>query len=191
MHRVVLTLGSNIDKERNLPAAVRLLAEAADVLAVSPVYETAPVGVPEQPHFLNAAVLLATGQGPAELKDGLLAEIERRLGRQRTANRNAPRTIDLDIALYDDAVLVYTPADGRPRHIPDPDLLRFPHCLLPVAALLPDMVHPQTGRLLREMAQQLLHDHALKYGRALWPRPDVALSWRAAGGTVTTADESQ
>lgn len=193
MHRAVLTLGSNIDKERNLPAAVRLLSEAADVLAVSPVYETVPIGLREQPHFLNAAVLVATEETPAQLKDGLLAEIERRLGRERTTDRNAPRTIDLDIALYDDAVLVYIPADGRPRHIPDPDLLRFPHCLMPVADLLPDMVHPETDRPLREMAYRLMHDYAVEHGRVLWRRPDIVLSRHtdADAGGVTATGESQ
>lgn len=176
MHRVVVTLGSNIDKDRNLPAAVELLARATEVIAVSPVYETVPVGLREQPHFLNAAILLMTRQTAAELKDGLLAEIERALRRERTANRNAPRTIDLDIALYDDAVFDYTPADGRPRHVPDPDLLRFPHCLTPVADLLPDLPHPETAERLRAMADRVLVDYTAAHGRVLWPRPDIVLA---------------
>ncbi len=177
MSRVVLSLGSNIDKERNLPQAVRLLVLAADVRAVSPVYETVAASAPGQPHFLNAAVLLETDQTAAALKDGLLGDIERSLGRVRSADKNAPRTIDLDIALYDDAVFDYTPADGRPRHIPDPDLRRFPHCLVPVANLLPDLLHPETGEPLRELARRLRHEHAMKAGRqVIWPRPDVVLT---------------
>ena len=175
MHRVVVLLGSNIDKERHLPAAVGLLRAAVTVVAVSPVYETAPVGAANAPHFFNAAVLLLTAQTAAELKDGLLSDIERALGRERTADKDAPRTIDLDIALYDDAVFDYTPADGRPRHVPEPDLHRFPHCLQPVADLLPDMPHPETGERLGQMAERLMDEYSAAHGATLWPRPDVRL----------------
>ena len=174
MHRVVILLGSNIDKERNLPAAARLLRQAAEVAAVSPVYETA--AVPDnRPRFLNAAVLLLTTQTAAALKDGLLGDIERALGRERAPDRNAPRTIDLDIALYDDDVFDYTPADGRTRHVPEPDLMRFPHCLQPVADLLPDRPHPETGEPLGELAARVLRDYTARHGPVLWPRPDIVL----------------
>ena len=175
MHRVVVLLGSNVDKERNLPAAVRLLAASATVAAVSPVYETAPVGAERSPRFFNAAVLLLTPQTAAELKDGLLSDIERQLRRERSADRNAPRTIDLDIALYDDAIFDYTPADGRPRHVPEPDLVRFPHSLQPVADLLPDLPHPETGERLGSLAERLRRDYAAAHGPTIWPRPDVPL----------------
>lgn len=175
MHRVVVLLGSNIDKERNLPAAVRLLRASVAVAAVSPVYETAPVGAGDAPHFLNAAVLLLTTQTAAELKDGLLSDVEQALGRERTADRNAPRTIDLDIALYDDAIFDYIPADGRPRHIPEPDLLHFPHCLQPVADLLPDAPYPETGEPLGQLAERLLRDYIAAHGPIIQSRPDVVL----------------
>ena len=175
MHHVVVLLGSNIDKERNLPAAVALLRAAATVAAVSPVYETAPVGSAGAPRFFNAAVVLLTTQTAAELKDGLLSDIEQALGRERTADRNAPRTIDLDIALYDDAIFDYIPADGRPRHVPEPDLLRFPHCLQPVADLLPDLPHPETGEPLGRLAERLRRDYAATYGPTIWPRLDITL----------------
>jgi 2-amino-4-hydroxy-6-hydroxymethyldihydropteridine diphosphokinase len=154
-HSVVLLLGSNIDKERNIPVAIRLLAKAATVVAISPVYESTSIGSPGQPSFFNVAVLIHTDESAAELKDGLVSDIERRLRRVRTADKNAPRTIDLDIVLYDDDVFDYTPDDGRPRHVPDPDLLRYAHCALPVADLLPEMVHPETGETLRTIAEQL------------------------------------
>ena len=180
MPRVVISLGSNIDKEHNLPAAVRLLASspAVSLVAVSPVYETASVGAGDGPHFFNAAVLLLTTQTAAELKDGLLSDVERALGRVRTADKNAPRTIDLDITLYDDDIFEYTPSDGRPRRVPDPDLRRFPHCLQPVADLLPDMPHPETGEPLGRLAERLRRAGAAKGpSPAIWPRPDVPL-WR-------------
>ena len=151
MNTAVISLGSNIDKERNLPAAVRLLGEMCRVVAVSRVYETLPVGLPEQPNFLNAAVMVETPLQPGALKREVLAVIEQRLGRVRTADKNAPRTIDLDLALFNDEVRDY---DGR--HVPDPDLLRFAHVALPIADLLPDMPHPETGEPLYAIAGRLL-----------------------------------
>ncbi len=156
MHEVVVLLGSNIDRERHLPAAVGLLAAAVEVVAVSTVYESAAIDRPEQPYFFNAAVRLRTPLSPVELKDGLLAAIESRLGRVRSADKYAPRPIDLDIILYDDAVLDYTPADGRTRHIPEPDLLRYAHCALPVAELRPHGKHPETGEPLPHLAARLM-----------------------------------
>lgn len=145
-----LSLGSNLDKERNLPAAVRLLAAHGRVLAVSAVYETAPVGNPGDPAFFNAAVALETALQPAELKTQVLAAIEQRLGRQRSADPNAPRTIDIDISLFDNAVL-----DLGKRHIPDPELLRYPHIAVPLADLDPDYRHPETGETLAQIAARL------------------------------------
>ena len=143
MTRVFIALGSNIQPEANLPEAVRRLAAHCRVLAVSPVYETAPVGKLDQPNFLNAAVLIESDLSAEALKTQVLQAIERDLGRVRTADKNAPRTIDLDIALYGDAVL-----DLGSRHIPDPDILRYPHIAVPLAALAPDLRHPETGQPL-------------------------------------------
>jgi 2-amino-4-hydroxy-6-hydroxymethyldihydropteridine diphosphokinase len=174
-HSVVLLLGSNIDKERNIPATVRLLTEGTTVTAVSPVYESSPVGSASAPTFFNAAVLIRTKDTAVALKDGLISFIERRLGRVRSADKNAPRTIDLDIVLYDDTIFDYTPADGRPRHIPDPDLLRFAHCALPVAALLPDMKHPESGEAMCEIAGRLLMRDGADSRRTIQARLDINL----------------
>ncbi len=154
-HSVVLLLGSNIDKERNIPAAIGLLVEATTVVAVSPVYESSPVGASGQPSFFNAAALIHTAEPAARLKDGVINEIEQVLRRVRQTDVNAPRTIDLDIVLYDDLVFDYTPSDGKTRRVPDPDLLRFAHCARPVADLLPEMRHPETGETLRAIAERL------------------------------------
>lgn len=185
MHRVVVLLGSNIDKEKMLPAAARLLAEDEALLAVSPVYEAAAVGSPQNPNFFNAAVLIGTDKSAVALKDGTLLSIERTLGRRRTANRNAPRTIDLDIALYDNLIFDYTPADGHPRHIPEPDLLRYAHCAFPVADMLPLMHHPETGETMRSIAERIARRMAVEAGPAIWKREDVDLRplLGAAGST--------
>lgn len=175
MHRVVLILGSNIDKERMMPAAVRLLSQAVEMLAVSAVYEATAVGERDRPNFFNAAALIHTNESAVRLKDGLLADIERQLGRKRTDDINEPRTIDLDIVLFDDLVFDYIPADGRARHIPEPDLLRYAHCALPVADLLPSMVHPETGETMRAIAARVAQRVAVEGSLAIWKRDDVDL----------------
>lgn len=174
-HRVVVLLGSNIDKERNIPAAATMLHDATHVLAISAVYETTAAGASqEQPSYFNAALILLTDQTPEQLKDGLLADIEQKLGRKRTSDRFAARTIDLDIALFDNEIIDYVPADGRLHHIPDPDLLHYAHCTVPVADLLPDMPHPETGERLRDIADRLLAD--IDTNKAVFrPRLDVVL----------------
>jgi 2-amino-4-hydroxy-6-hydroxymethyldihydropteridine diphosphokinase len=170
MNRVVLSLGSNVAKEHNLPAAVVLLRQISQVTAVAPVYETAPTGLLEQPNFFNTAVLLHTPLTPAQIKDDLIAAIESALQRVRQTDKNAPRTIDVDLALYNDDVLDYVAQDGRSRHLPDPDILRFAHVALPIADLLPDLPHPETGEPLAAIAARL---RAALPEKALWLRPDV------------------
>jgi 2-amino-4-hydroxy-6-hydroxymethyldihydropteridine diphosphokinase len=172
MNTAIISLGSNIDKERNLPEAVRMLGEMCWVVALSRVYETLPVGLPDQPNFLNAAVAVETALGPAALKREVLAVIEQRLGRVRTADKNAPRTIDLDLALFNDEVREY-----NGHQLPDPDLLRFAHVALPIADLAPEMPHPQTGEPMRAIAQRLLAKATTENGgqAPLWVRGDVGI----------------
>lgn len=175
MNRVVILLGSNIDKETNLPEAVRLLLAGGGVTAVSSVYESIPVGLREQANFFNAAVCLMTTQGAAELKLGLLSDIERRLKRVRLADKNAPRTIDCDIVLFNAECFDYPGSDGKMRRVPDPDLLRFAHAAMPVAELASALPHPETKEPLGVMARRL-YEAALYDGRpAIWRRPDIHL----------------
>lgn len=174
-HRVAVILGSNIDREHNLPVAVRLLGQATNIVGLSTVYETTAAGPHKQPNYFNAVVLMETHWTPAELKDGLLTMVEQRLGRRRTDDKYAPRTIDLDIVLYDDMAGQYIPADGRPRHIPDPDLLRYPHSAVPVAELLPELNHPESGESLRSIADRLLAEASARGEEPIRPRPDIDL----------------
>lgn len=162
-HIAYLLLGSNIDKERNMIAAVRLLAQAVSITAISSVYETAPAGNEHQESFLNAAVIAESPLSPEDLK-ARLAAIEQQLGRRRTDDRNAPRTIDLDIVVFDHQVGVVA---GHP--LPDPGLLSHPHVAIPLAEVAPGYVHPVTGRTLAEIAATL----APRGGVTI--RPDVDL----------------
>lgn len=175
MNRVVLILGSNIDKEWNLPRAVRLLAERTKLVAVSAVYETAPVGTTNQPLFFNAAALVETSLDAATLKHTVLAEIERLLKRVRTEDKNAPRTIDLDIVLFNDEVFEF-----NGRAVPDPDLQKFLHVAAPVADLLPDGVHPETDEKLADLVARLAAEAASAGPLPIWKRHDFKLQLATA-----------
>jgi 2-amino-4-hydroxy-6-hydroxymethyldihydropteridine diphosphokinase len=163
MERVFIALGSNINSEYNMREAVQRLSLRCRLLTVSPVYETAPVGKTDQPNFLNAAALIETDLTAAELKTQVLQVIEQELGRVRTKDKNAPRTIDLDIVLFGDQVL-----DVGPRHIPDPDISKYPYIAVPLADVAPEQRHPETGQTLQEIAQSLPASGLVR-------RPDVVL----------------
>jgi dihydroneopterin aldolase/2-amino-4-hydroxy-6-hydroxymethyldihydropteridine diphosphokinase len=162
-NRVLVSLGSNIEPEVNLPEAVRRLATRCHLLAVSPVYETRPVGTRNQANFLNAAVLIETDLTPVEFKSKVLQVIEDDLGRVRTGDKNAPRTIDLDISLFNDQVL-----ETAGRRIPDPEILKFSHIARPLAELAPQLRHPETGQSMAEIAESLPESDLVQ-------RPDVVL----------------
>lgn len=161
-----LSLGSNIEPDRCLPAAVALLARYGRVSAVSTVWQTAPVGFADQPDYLNAAVLLETPLSAQALREQAIAHIEGELGRVRTENKNAPRTIDIDIMLFNDAVL-----NVGQRRIPDPEVLERPFVAIPLAEIAPDTVHPETGKTLKEIASQFDPDAS-----GMMRRNDVILS---------------
>lgn len=152
IRRVLLSLGSNVEPVTHLPLAVEGLGARFSLVAVSRVYRAEPVGAPDAPTFLNAAVAIETDLPPAELKFGHLRPLEAELGRVRTSDPNAPRTIDLDIALAGE-LIVADAASGI--EIPDPEILTRAHVALPLADLAPDAVHPVTGTTLGEIARPL------------------------------------
>lgn len=165
MNVAYISLGSNIDPARNLVEAVRRLARECRVLAVSPVYETAAVGDPSQPNFLNAAVMVETPLPADQLKNTVLDPIEQALGRQRSANPNDARTIDLDLVLFNQDVL----AIGH-RRVPDPDIAHYAHLVSPLADIAPDYVLPLTGQTLGTIAA------AFADQPGIWRRDDLELA---------------
>jgi 2-amino-4-hydroxy-6-hydroxymethyldihydropteridine diphosphokinase len=150
MPRAYIALGSNIDPEGNLLAALRLLCRRARLIALSAFYRTPALDRPEQPPFYNGVAAVDTDLSPHELKFGVLRAIESELGRQRTDDRFAARPIDLDLVLYGDLVLCE--ADFC---LPDPELLRRPFLAHPLLELAPDLVLPGTSLTLREAAARL------------------------------------
>lgn len=164
MNQAILLFGSNIAPEKNIPAGLAQLAVYCAILASSTHYETVPVGLKTQPNFHNVAVLIETKLDPAGIKQQLITPIEQQLGRQRTANKNGPRTIDIDLILFN-------------QHLPpaqsNPELFRFAHVAVPTAELIPHFSHPTTGQSLDQIANQL-HQQAIiaNDGRpVLWPIP--------------------
>jgi 2-amino-4-hydroxy-6-hydroxymethyldihydropteridine diphosphokinase len=150
-----IALGSNLasewgDREATLREAVRRVGQLGEVLGVSPFHDTAPVGYTEQPRFLNGAMLLATELEPVELMRALLA-IERAMGRDRSlVAAKGPRTVDLDLLLMDDVVLVTDELT-----VPHPAMAERRFVLEPLAEIAPGMVDPTSGRTVREMLATL------------------------------------
>ncbi|MEM7030035.1 MAG: 2-amino-4-hydroxy-6-hydroxymethyldihydropteridine diphosphokinase [Chloroflexota bacterium] len=148
-NRAYLSLGSNIEPEINIQAAIARLADYSHLVAVSSIWETPPVGYKDQANFLNGAVIVETDLTASLLKENVLERIERELDRVRTSNKNGPRTIDLDLVLFNQAVF-----DLSGRKIPDPDLLKRGFIAIPMAEVAPEYIHPLTGQMLKIIAAQ-------------------------------------
>ncbi len=144
MTRAYVGLGANLgDRAEAIRAAIEQLRRepGVSVVAVSSVRETEPVGLLEQPRFLNAAVAIDTTLSPRVLLDRLLA-IERRLGRTRGGPRFGPRTIDLDLLLYGEEQV-----DEPGLQVPHPRLHERLFALEPLLELDPALVVPGRGAL--------------------------------------------
>jgi 2-amino-4-hydroxy-6-hydroxymethyldihydropteridine diphosphokinase len=140
--RAYVGLGANLgDRERTLHEAVDALAaeEGIELVAVSTLRETEPVGVGDQPLFLNGVAALDTTLLPRELLGRLLA-LEQRFGRVRVPGEHGPRTLDLDLLLYGDDRI------ARPGlAVPHPRLHERRFVLEPLAELAPGLVVPGRG----------------------------------------------
>lgn len=154
-HRACIGLGSNLpspagEPRQTLQAALADLAEAGRVAARSSFYRTEPVGLADQPPFLNAVAELETELEPEPLLDFLLG-IERRYGRDRSlAEPNGPRTLDLDLLVVD-ALVLRTPR----LTLPHPALAQRRFVLQPLAEIAPELRVPGTGRTAAELLESL------------------------------------
>lgn len=140
-HLAYLNVGSNIDPERNLPSGVALLQERAQVLAWSSAWESRAVG-DSGPNFLNACVLLACPNDADGIRSAVIQPVETALGRVRSENKFAPRTIDLDIILW----------DGKPLRL---DNWKNSYLVVPLAELEPGLPHPLTHESMSIAAERL------------------------------------
>ena len=141
LHQVYLSIGSNIEPEANIPKAVQMLREYGQVQGISSIWESEAVGS-DGPNFLNLCVLFLNPLQPVELKEHVSRQIESKLGRIRHADKNAPRTIDLDIVLF----------DRQPLNV---DFWNYAFVIVPLAELIPDFQHPVIGEELSRVSEQL------------------------------------
>ncbi|MFH1336492.1 MAG: 2-amino-4-hydroxy-6-hydroxymethyldihydropteridine diphosphokinase [Candidatus Zixiibacteriota bacterium] len=147
MAEVYLSLGSNLgDRIRYLKRAIEKIGEPDSVVIrkISPVYETDPVGNPDQSRFLNLVVSIETNLKPLRLLDYLL-DIEKKLGRERN-EKWGPRTIDLDILLYDELITI-----SDRLTLPHPRMHQRRFVLVPLAQINPNLFHPSLKKSVEEL----------------------------------------
>jgi 2-amino-4-hydroxy-6-hydroxymethyldihydropteridine diphosphokinase len=149
MARVFVAIGSNIDPMKNMRRALHFLRREFPVVAISTFYRTEPVELPGAPPFFNGVVEFRTEIPPRELKYELLREIEEKLGRQRGPDKNAPRTIDLDLLVYGDESI-----HSKELTVPDPEIAERSFLALPLCELAPDLILPGFDKPMREIAQR-------------------------------------
>ena len=144
LHRAFLSLGSNIEPESNLVTAIERLQEYGRIEKISDAWESRSVGAPG-PNFLNACVLLITSMEQHELKTQALRPIEAHLGRRRSEDKFAPRTMDIDIVIF----------DGKPCA---DKYWEQAFVVVPLAEIHPTYRNPLTRETLTETATRLRHE---------------------------------
>jgi 2-amino-4-hydroxy-6-hydroxymethyldihydropteridine diphosphokinase len=171
--RVYLGVGSNINPYENIERALDAVRERIVVTAVSPLYSSQAVGETDQPDFINGVWAAVTTLTPRELKYGLLRPVEERLERRRGTDRNAARTIDLDLLLYGEALI-----DEPGLTVPDTGVRRYPFVALPLLELDREIRLPDGGDRLRD----LFSGRADEYGLVLCSEFSTALAERLTRG---------
>lgn len=147
---VYVGLGANLgDRAAHLLEAIRRLASGLEVVCVSSPYRTAPVGIREQPDFLNAVVAARTEAPPREVL-GLLLTIEAAMGRRRGSEKGGPRSIDLDLLAYDGLV-----AEEPGLTLPHPRLAARGFVLVPLAEVAPELRPAAGGPTVAELLAAL------------------------------------
>ncbi len=141
-HLVYIGIGSNINPRTNIIQALQILSQFAIIENVSNVWETSPVGSTDTPNFFNAVVLIRTHFNHLHLKEKILSLIENKLGRQRSSDKNAPRTIDLDILIFDNQIV-------------DHEIWSRAHWAVPLAELIPNLINPISGEKLINISKNL------------------------------------
>ena len=186
MPTAYIALGANIPGpagplEATLTAAVSRMAAFGRIAALSSLYSTTPVGLADQPRFLNAVLALETGLPPSELLVQLL-QVEREFGRDRSASvPNGPRTLDLDLLLYGDQT-IHAPG----LQIPHPRLAERAFVLVPLAEIASNLLVPGAGSTVQQLLQGLRsrfpteNNAVLPFQSSIW-RSGRSVDHRPAG----------
>ncbi len=155
MPRIFVSIGSNIEREINIRGAVHALRDAYGTLTLSQVYESAPQGFAGD-NFYN----LVAGFDSAESVEAVKArldEIETAHGRRRDGRRHVPRTLDLDLLLYDSNV-IHRPGLDLPRA----EIREYAFVLAPLAEIAPHLHHPETGETFKAMWEKFSAEQPLR-----------------------------
>ena len=163
-HEVFLALGSNLAPEESIVHALELLQQHVTLVSLSTCYQTEPIGPNEMgsqgadtPWFINTVLRSYTEMDARVLKFDVLRPIEHALGRRRSADTFAPRTIDIDILLHGDLVV-----HEQNLQLPDPHILQRPYLLAGLLELAPELIMPDTAGMLKDYVPALLTDTAHK-----------------------------
>lgn len=145
-----LALGSNINPEKNILDAARLLAEHVKIIKSSKIYITEPLQGRVQTEYWNCVLKIETDIEPSRLKQEVLRSIESELGRTRTLDKYASRTMDIDLILYED---LQVRTDDM--IIPDPAIRERAFLAVPLCEVQPDLAMPDTKEAICEIAKKL------------------------------------
>ena len=160
MTTVYISLGSNIEREYHIQAAISELKKLGTEFRVSNIFEAEPVGF-SGPNFYNCVVGIKTSLS-LEILQQTLKQIEVQYGRAPDAQKNQSRTLDLDILLFGEVV------QEAPFALPRSDLYKFAFVLLPMMELCPERVIPGDGRTIAQLW------HSFEHSQALWPVERIA-----------------
>jgi 2-amino-4-hydroxy-6-hydroxymethyldihydropteridine diphosphokinase len=145
---VVFSLGSNMDPAPHLGFALEALDQKYGLTRVSHVYETSPVNLKKQPAFWNLVAAVKTQDPPAQIKSWL-KKLEKKTGRTRQGNPNGPRTLDVDLILWNQSIV-----EKKGLAIPHPDIVQKAFVLFPLTEIFPTALHPQFQLSYLELAAQ-------------------------------------
>ncbi len=163
MTAIYLSLGSNVDRQKHITAALDALAAYFGDLVISPVYESKSIGF-DGSNFFNLVVGADTDLAIAELSE-LLKKIEDDNGRKRSGPKFSPRTLDIDILTYGDFVGIENGIE-----LPRAEITKNAFVLLPLAVIAPQVLHPQLQKTYGQLWQQ--YDQA---SQSLWA---IDFDWR-------------
>ncbi len=149
-------VGSNINSESNIVDALQLIEKHVKITGISSFYRTTPLSGKNQDDYLNGVWKISTTLHPQKLKFSVLRKIEKKLKRRREPDKNAPRTIDLDLLLFGDLVI-----NEECLIIPDPDIYKRSFIAFPLFELNHDLIIPDKKMPITIVLRTLSNDHMM------------------------------